>query len=128
IGQNASQVTRTEITEFDDEDTTVIQSQRVGPITAETQADVTPPTAAMTAVTDDVGSVTGALTSGDATDDTSLVLSGTAEAGSTVAIYNGTTKVGDATVTGTTWTYTAAIADGTTYEFNAKETDKAGNE
>jgi len=84
-------------------------------------------TANLTAATDDAGTVTGALTSGDTTDDTLLVLSGTNEAGSTVAVYDGTTLIGSATVTGTSWSYSATVVDGTTYQFNVKETDLAGN-
>ena len=82
---------------------------------------------ALTAATDDVGSVTGALVSGARTDDTALVLSGTNEAGAVVKVYNGTTLLGNATVSGTTWSYTATVADGMTYQFNAKATGAAGN-
>ena len=81
----------------------------------------------LSAVTDDAGSVTGVLTSGATTDDTSLVLSGTNEAGSTVEVFNGATSLGQATVSGTSWSYTATVEDGTTYQFNVKETDAAGN-
>ena len=80
--------------------------------------DSTAPTANLTAVTDDVGNITGALTSGDYTDDTSLVLSGTNEAGSVVIVYNGTTELGYATVSGTSWSYTASVANGTTYQLS----------
>ncbi|XPV67831.1 MAG: Ig-like domain-containing protein [Halarcobacter sp.] len=90
--------------------------------------DTSAPTANLTSATDNVGSVTGGLSSGDTTDDTSLLLAGTNESGSTVKVYNGTTLLGTATVTGTSWTYSATIADGTTYQFNVKETDSAGNE
>ena len=89
--------------------------------------DTTAPTANLTAVTDDVGTIVGNLTSGARTDDTSLVLTGINEAGSSVAVYNGTTLLGAATVSGTAWTYTATVADGATYQFNVKETDAAGN-
>jgi methionine-rich copper-binding protein CopC len=89
--------------------------------------DTTAPTANLTSATDDIGTVTGALISGARTDDTSLVLAGTCEAGSTVNIYNGATLLGAATVSGTSWSYSAAITDGTTYQFNARETDSAGN-
>ena len=89
--------------------------------------DTTAPVITFTAATDDVGSVTGALTSGATTDDTALVLSGTTEAGATVKVYNGATFLGNATVTGTNWTYTATVADGTAYLFNATATDAAGN-
>ena len=74
-----------------------------------------------------LASVTGALTSGQTTDDTALVLAGSCEAGSTVNVYNGATLLGAATVTGASWSYTATVANGTTYQFNVKETDAAGN-
>ncbi len=89
--------------------------------------DTTAPTANFAAATDDVGNVTGALTSGSTTDDTALVLSGNNESGSSVKVYNGSTELGSATVSGTSWSYTATVANGTTYQFNVKETDLAGN-
>ena len=89
--------------------------------------DTSAPTAVLSAATDDIGSVTGALTSGQTTDDTALVLSGTNESGSTVQVFDGTDSVAPAIVTGTTWSYTATVANGTTYQFNVKETDVAGN-
>ncbi len=91
------------------------------------KVDTTAPTATWSAATDNVGTVTGALTSGDTTDDTALILSGTNEAGSSVKIYNSTTELGNATVSGTSWSYSATVANGTTYQFNVKATDLAGN-
>ena len=89
--------------------------------------DKTAPTVALTAATDDVGSVTGTLVSGATTDDTALRLSGTNEAGAKVKVYNGATLLGSAAVSGTTWSYSATVANATTYLFNAKATDAAGN-
>ena len=89
--------------------------------------DYSAPTANFAAPVDNVGSVTGALSSGDKTDDTSLALSGTNELGSTVEVRNGLISLGAATVVGTGWTFSATIADGPTYLFNVKETDSAGN-
>ena len=77
--------------------------------------DTTAPTANFAAATDDVGDITGTLTSGSTTDDTSLVLSGSNESGSVVIVYNGSTELGYATVSGTSWSYTATVANGTTY-------------
>ncbi|ABM04554.1 hemagglutinin/hemolysin-related protein [Psychromonas ingrahamii 37] len=95
--------------------------------------DMTAPTASSMAaspmvVSDDQGSVQGDLTSGDSTDDTALILSGSNEAGSSVNVYNGSTLLGAATISGTTWSYSATVTDGTSYQFNTKETDAAGNE
>ena len=89
--------------------------------------DTTAPSAVLSSVADDVGSITGALSDGQSTDDTSVVISGTNEAGSTVAVYDGTTLLGTATVSGTSWTYAAALIDGSTYALNAVETDSVGN-
>ncbi len=89
--------------------------------------DTSTPTANFGSATDNVGSITGALTGGSSTDDTALVLSGSCEAGNTVNVYDGTTLLGAATVTGTSWSYTATVADSTTYQFNVRETDPAGN-
>jgi hypothetical protein len=89
--------------------------------------DTLAPTAVLSAVTDNVGTVTGVVASGGVTDDTVLVLSGTNEASATVNVYNGLTLLGAATISGTTWSYNAAVANATTYTFNAKETDVAGN-
>lgn len=83
--------------------------------TAATQAytvNATPPsaTATITSVTDNVGGVQGALSNGAVSDDTSLELAGdivgALEAGDVVVVYNGTTRLGEAVVTGSTWTYT----------------------
>ena len=79
-----------------------------------------------TAATDDVGTVTGTLSSGNSTDDTALALSGTNASGSIVNVYNGTTFLGAATVNGANWSYNATIADGTTYQFNMQEISSSG--
>jgi len=90
--------------------------------------DTTAPTASAITANDDVGSDTGSLSSGDSTDDTALELSGTNENGAAVEVFDGATSLGQATVSGTTWTYTATVVDGTTHQFTSKETDAAGNE
>ncbi len=89
--------------------------------------DANTPTAAFTAATDNVGSVMGPLNTGDTTDDTELLLTGANETGSTVEVFNGAASLGAATVNGTGWTYSATVVNGTTYQFNIKETDAAGN-
>jgi len=91
------------------------------------KVDTTAPTANFSAATDDVGPVRGALTNGNTTDDTALVLSGTNESGSSVKVYNGSTELGSATVSETSWSYSATVVNGTTYQFNVRETDLAGN-
>ena len=77
-----------------------------GPVTPATPTA----TATITTVTDDVGTIKGTLTTGGVTDDTTLTLSGTVAGtlatGEVIAIYNGTVKLGNATVSGSTWTFT----------------------
>jgi hypothetical protein len=77
-------------------------------------------TASITSITDNVGSLQGIVTSGGATDDTSLVIGGTLggataaaslASGETLRIYDGATYLGNATVTvassgQSTWTFT----------------------
>jgi uncharacterized protein (DUF2147 family) len=92
--------------------------------------DTTAPTApSIISITDDVTPITGTIAPGGITNDTSLLLSGTAEAASTVSIYNGSTLLGTANANGTgAWTFNAAIlSNGTTYALNATATDTAGN-
>ncbi len=101
--------------------------------------DTTAPTApTITAVADNVGSITGNLTSGGRTDDTTLSvtvsLSGTgAVAGDTVAVFNGATNLGSVTLsagditTGSVAITTSTLANGTTYTLVARVTDVAGN-
>ncbi len=84
-------------------------------------------TANFTKAHDDEGTVRGDFTSDNTTDDTALVLSGTNEAGSTVKVYHNTTELGTAIVSGTSWSYTATVVNGTTHLFNVRETDLAGN-
>ena len=92
--------------------------------------DVTPPAApVIVSVFDDVGAVTGFLKSGDTTDDTQPKISGTAEAGSTVELYDGATKLGTAqTDASGNWTFTPTsdLADGA-HAITAKAIDAAGN-
>ncbi len=62
------------------------------------------------------------------TNDNTLTLTGTAEAGSTVKVYDGATLLGSATASGTgAWSYTtAALANGA-HSLTATATDAAGN-
>ena len=59
--------------------------------------DVVPGKVEITAVTDDTGSVTGSLSQGALTDDTRPQISGTAKAGSTVTIMDGSNLLGTTT-------------------------------
>jgi hypothetical protein len=57
-------------------------------------------------VVDDVGSISGPLTNGQATNDNLPTLSGTAVAGSLVRIYDGTTLLGSVVATNGSWSFT----------------------
>jgi autotransporter-associated beta strand protein len=80
-------------------------------------------------ITDDVAPITGTVASGGSTNDTVLVIAGTAEANSTVTVYNGSTSLGTTSANGSgAWTFTTAtLFNGSTYSFNATATDGAGN-
>ncbi|MDO6670765.1 Ig-like domain-containing protein, partial [Cobetia amphilecti] len=94
-------------------------------------ADVTAPNSpTITSATDDVPADTGALASGDSTNDATPTLTGSAEANSTVTItHNGEvvdTVVADANGT---WSYTPStdLTEGE-HVFSVTATDAAGNE
>ncbi|XKY29121.1 hypothetical protein HKW95_19800 [Pseudomonas chlororaphis subsp. aurantiaca] len=92
--------------------------------------DTAPPGApVITSVMDNEGTVTGDIANGGTTDDTTPTLNGTAEAGSIVRVYNGTTLLGSVQASGTgAWSYTpTALTNGTTYTFRVDATDAAGN-
>ncbi|POP41210.1 hypothetical protein CHU33_23865 [Superficieibacter electus] len=83
----------------------------------------------ITAVIDDVGSITGPLTSGQRTDDTRPALSGTAEANSTVRIMDNGTLIGTVQAGnngGWSFTPTAPLANGA-HTLTVTATDAAGN-
>ena len=80
-------------------------------------------------LTDDVGLVTGVLTGGAITDDATPTLSGTAEAGSTVKVYDNATLIGSTVADAAgAWsvTPTTALTDGA-HNLSATQTDTAGN-
>ena len=84
----------------------------------------------ISSVSDDAGTVQGAVAAGGVTDDNTPTLSGTLTAtlatGEKVVIYNGTSKLGEATVNGTSWSYTPTLLAGS-YSLTAKVEDAAGN-
>jgi Ca2+-binding RTX toxin-like protein len=95
-------------------------------LTVDTAAPNAP---SISTVTDDVSPVTGTVASGGSTNDTVLVLAGTAEANSTVTVRNSGSSLGTTTANGSgVWSFTtAALNNGTIYTFNATATDAAGN-
>jgi hypothetical protein len=94
----------------------------------------TAPTTTITLVaTDDVasnGSFVGALTNNSSTDDKVLALTGTLSAslamGEMVQVYDGTTLLGVASVTGTAWAYSTPTLAAGTHALSAKVTNAAG--
>nr|WP_154641275.1 Ig-like domain-containing protein [Burkholderia cenocepacia] len=101
-----------------------------GPSASVTVADLTAPAAPIIGtVTDDVGSVVGAIISGGSTDDATPTLSGTAEAGSTVSVYDGTTLLGTTTADPSgNWTFTPTTGLGEgAHSITVTATDTAGN-
>lgn len=95
-----------------------------------TAPDLTAPDApTIGSVTDDVGPQTGALTNGSSTNDQRPQISGTAEAGSTVTIYDGGIAIGTAVVSSNgTWTFTPSVdLSESTHQITVRATDAAGN-
>ncbi|WP_231654853.1 Ig-like domain-containing protein [Ralstonia solanacearum] len=95
-------------------------------LTVDTAAPATP---VISTVTDDVAPVTGAITDGGSTNDANPTLTGTAEANSTISIFDGTTLLGTTTADASgNWTFTptTALTDGS-HSLTATATDAAGN-
>ena len=79
-------------------------------------------------MTDDVAPVTGTVANNGFTNDTTPTLTGTAEANSTVTVYDGVTTLGTTTANGAgTWSFTTAALGQTLHSFTATATDAAGN-
>jgi len=94
-------------------------------IVIDTSAPLAPSTPDLTA-----GSDSGTLSADNITNDTTPTFTGTAEAASTVRLYDtdGTTQIGSATADGSgNWTITASVLTAGTHSVTAKATDAAGN-
>jgi hypothetical protein len=91
-------------------------------------------TVTITAINDDVGTVQGVVASGGRTDDTGVSTSGTLSAtlaaGEVLRIFDAGIYLGNATVSGTTWTYTDTrnLQDNQTLSYSAQVVDAAGNQ
>ena len=89
-------------------------------ITVDTVAPVAP---TITSFSTDSGVVGDGITN-----DNALTLAGTAEAGSTVKVYDGATLLGSALASGTgAWSYTTAVLPNGGHSLTATATDAAGN-
>lgn len=90
--------------------------------TLDTSAPATPPTPVLATASD-----TGQSNSDRLTSDTTPTLSGTAESGSTVSVYDGATLLGSVVATGGAWSYTTGTLAGGSHSFTVTATDTAGN-
>ncbi|WP_186467467.1 Ig-like domain-containing protein, partial [Bradyrhizobium stylosanthis] len=89
---------------------------------------VAPTAPSITSAVDDVAPILGNVANGGTTNDTSLVLNGTAEANTTIAIYDGANLLNTVTTAGNgQWTYTATGLSEGGHNFTATATDAAGN-
>jgi len=96
------------------------------PVVIDTTAPVAP---GLTEATDDVGAVTGPISSGGVTDDTQPTLGGSGEPGTVVTIIDNGSAIGDALVDEDgQWTFTPTdpLAEGT-HQLTATATNAAGN-
>ncbi|PUE06853.1 hypothetical protein B9Z51_13055 [Limnohabitans sp. T6-5] len=90
-------------------------------------------TVVITDILDNEGAITGTVDSGGNTDDTSLNLKGTVSAalasGEVVKVYDGSTYLGNATVSGTNWTFadTRTLVNAQQVSYIAKVVDTAAN-
>ena len=75
------------------------------------------------------GSDSGTSSSDDVTSSTTPTITGTAEAGSTVTLYDsdGTTVLGTGTATGGNWSITTSVLSAGSHTLTAKAADTAGN-
>ena len=100
------------------------------PLTVDTTLPTT--TALISTISDDVGLLQGPLAAGARTDDTSPSLSGSLSAAlaasESLLIYNGTTLVGAASVSGQSWSFSPTLpaTAGTTYSFTARVASSLG--
>ena len=96
-------------------------------VTIDTTAPVAP---VIGSVTDDVAPVTGAVANNGRSNDTTLTIAGTAEAGSTVTLYDtdGTTVVGTGVATGGAFSITTSVLGEGVHALTARATDAAGNQ
>jgi len=69
----------------------------------------------------------GMANSDGVTNDSTPMLTGTAESGSTVSIYDGATLLGSVVATGGAWSYTTGVRSDGGHVFTATATDSAGN-
>ncbi|MGK3126540.1 Ig-like domain-containing protein [Candidatus Pantoea formicae] len=91
--------------------------------------DTVAPTNSTLVITNDSVAPTGTVANGGSTRDTTPVLSGVAERGAVVTIYDGATLLGSVVANATTgaWSYTTAVLANGSHPINVTVTDTAGN-
>ena len=91
--------------------------------------DTTPPALpVLTSILDDVGNAATPVANGGFTNDAQPTLSGTAEAGSTVKIFDNGVQIGSVTATGGAWSFTPSPALGNgPHNLTFTATDAVGN-
>jgi hypothetical protein len=94
-----------------------------------TLKDIVSQTPVIVSLFDNVAGNTGNLASGATTNDPTPTLTGTAEAGATVKLFNGTTEIGTTTANGAgVWSFTPTTPQtGGNFNITATATDVAGN-
>ncbi|HHN5588234.1 BapA/Bap/LapF family large adhesin [Enterobacter hormaechei] len=91
--------------------------------------DTTPPALpVLTSITDDVGNAAAPVANGGLTNDARPTITGTAEAGATVTIFDNGVQIGTAVATGGAWSFTPStpLADGP-HNLTFSATDAVGN-
>jgi hypothetical protein len=115
---------------------TVTATDAAGNVSAPSAAttfivDTTPPIApVITSVTDDIGTLTGGIANGGATDDTVPLIAGTAEAGALVSVFDKGALIGTTNADGAAnWSFAppAPLGEGD-HSFTARATDAAGTQ
>ena len=96
-------------------------------VTIDTTAPLAP---VISSVSDDVVPVTGLVANNGRSNDTTLTVGGTAEAGSTVTVYDtdGTTVVGTGVATGGAFSITTSVLGEGVHTLTARATAAAGNQ
>ena len=95
---------------------------------ADTAGDISAASAALAVTVDTVAPSAPVIASDTIINTNEVNLTGTAEANSTVAVFDGTTQLGTATVNASgTWSFTTGPLANGTHAFTATDTDAAGN-
>ena len=110
------------------------QSFNTGPVSAALQITVStdltaPPAPVIGSLSDDVGAMRGPIASSSTVDDTQPTVTGTAEPGATVKLYDGERLIGTALADSTTgaWTATTSVLRDGMKSLTARAFDTAGN-